>query len=153
VEEANGSTRYANVTSTIRASEGSRNQIYAFWTCAGNHTRTCTRTNGPPTSPHSHPTCSTSGTDRSRKFIYAFQKPLTSPQTLPDMDVDVGGSLDRQGDDHLGGERDAGSEEIVKQLEKGLPRWEGFGDAGWMDEADHVSLSYALSETFKVLIS
>jgi chromatin structure-remodeling complex subunit RSC1/2 len=69
------------------------------------------------------------------------------------MDVDVGrvsSGFDGQGDDHLGGERDAGSEEIVKQLEKGLPRWEGFGDAGWMDEADHVSSSYALSETFKV---
>jgi chromatin structure-remodeling complex subunit RSC1/2 len=84
------------------------------------------------------------------------QKPFLrpkSPQTLPEMDVDVGrmsSGLNGQGDDHLGGERDAGSEEILKQLEKGLPKWEGFGDAGWMDEADHVSLSYALSETFKV---
>jgi hypothetical protein len=32
------------------------------------------------------------------------------------------------------GIRDAESEEIVKQLEKGLPRWEGFADVGWMEE-------------------
>ena len=40
------------------------------------------------------------------------------------MKADVGRVLsgfDGQGDDHLGGERDAGSVEIVKQLEKGLP--------------------------------
>jgi len=59
------------------------------------------------------------------------------------MDVDIGGmsELDGQGEDLTGMERDANSEEIVKQLEKGLPRWEGFGDVGWVEEIDHVSWS------------
>ena len=26
----------------------------------------------------------------------------------------------------------------VRQLEKGLPRWEGFGEQGWMDEVSQV---------------
>jgi len=36
-------------------------------------------------------------------------------------------------------ERDPQSEEIVKQLEKGLPRWPGFGEEGWMKEVHPVS--------------
>lgn len=42
---------------------------------------------------------------------------------------------DGQGDETLGLtiERDAESEEIVRQLEKGLPGWPGFGDQGWTD--------------------
>lgn len=31
------------------------------------------------------------------------------------------------------GERDGESDEIVRALEKGLPRWKGLEDAGWMD--------------------
>jgi hypothetical protein len=31
------------------------------------------------------------------------------------------------------------SEEIVKQLEKGLPKWPGFGEEGWMKEVHLVS--------------
>lgn len=34
----------------------------------------------------------------------------------------------------VGAERNAESEEIVRQLEKGLPRWPGFGNDGWMEE-------------------
>jgi hypothetical protein len=74
LEEANGSPRYANVPSTIRTSKGSCNQICAFWTCAGTHTRT--RTHGPATSSHGHANCSISGTDCNRKFIYTFPKAL-----------------------------------------------------------------------------
>lgn len=50
---------------------------------------------------------------------------------------------DADGDDVGGGEameRDQESEEIVKQLEKGLPRWPGFGEKGWMDGVSQVSL-------------
>lgn len=36
-------------------------------------------------------------------------------------------------------ERDPESEEIVKQLEKGLPRWPGFGQEGWVQEITSVS--------------
>ena len=32
----------------------------------------------------------------------------------------------------VGMERDPQSEEIVKQLERGLPRWPGFADVGWV---------------------
>jgi chromatin structure-remodeling complex subunit RSC1/2 len=38
-------------------------------------------------------------------------------------------------------ERDPLSEEIAKQLERGLPRWPGFGDKGWMEYATPVSAS------------
>ena len=56
----------------------------------------------------------------------------------PDVDVDVGGSPEPE----LaapGGARDSESDEIVQQLEKGLPRWEGFADAGWAEDLDAVS--------------
>lgn len=55
------------------------------------------------------------------------------------MDVDVGGTPEPEGlpNDTA---RDGESDEIVRQLEKGLPRWEGFGDMGWMDEVDPVRL-------------
>ena len=33
-------------------------------------------------------------------------------------------------------ERDGESDGIVRALEKGLPKWKGFADIGWMDE-DH----------------
>ena len=32
------------------------------------------------------------------------------------------------------GERDGESDEIVRELEKGLTKWKGFEDIGWMDE-------------------
>ncbi len=55
-----------------------------------------------------------------------------------DMDVDIGGTpepepvmqdLARVGE----------SEEIIRQLEKGLPRWEGFADVGWAEDITPVS--------------
>lgn len=61
------------------------------------------------------------------------------------MDVDVHGMSpepDGQPDTTAGGapgeDRDGDSESIVRQLEKTLPRWEGFGDLGWMSEATQV---------------
>ncbi|KAK2459787.1 hypothetical protein APHAL10511_008219 [Amanita phalloides] len=64
--------------------------------------------------------------------------------STPEMDVDIMTSeYDAQGNDGATGpemERDPESEEIVKQLEKGLPQWPGFGEEGWMREvtADHL---------------
>lgn len=59
-------------------------------------------------------------------------------QPSPDMDVDIATpEYDVQGNDGATGpdmERDSESEEIVKQLEKGLPQWAGFGEEGWMQE-------------------
>jgi len=46
---------------------------------------------------------------------------------------------DGPGEDIVAMERDVGSEEIVRQLEKGLPRWKGFGEFGWMAEVNPVS--------------
>lgn len=65
-------------------------------------------------------------------------KSAQQPPT-PDIDVDVvSPDSDAQDEDAFQAERDPQSEEIVKQLEKGLPRWPGFGDEGWMDEINPV---------------
>ncbi|GBE78547.1 hypothetical protein SCP_0114360 [Sparassis crispa] len=56
-------------------------------------------------------------------------------QQTPDMDVDVGGTPEPEGV-AIDTARDGESEEIVSQLEKGLPRWEGFGDVGWAEGLD-----------------
>jgi len=54
----------------------------------------------------------------------------------PDMDVDVGGTPEPEsiGVDDMA--RDGESDLVVQQLERGLPRWEGPGDAGWMKEKE-----------------
>ncbi|KAI0651399.1 hypothetical protein C8Q79DRAFT_32964 [Trametes meyenii] len=56
----------------------------------------------------------------------------------PDVDVDIGGTPEPEVGAHDGA-RDGESDEIVRQLEKGLPRWEGFADVGWTDDLDPVS--------------
>ncbi|KAI0666207.1 hypothetical protein C8Q78DRAFT_994933 [Trametes maxima] len=53
----------------------------------------------------------------------------------PDVDVDIGGTPEPEVGAHDGA-RDGESDEIVRQLEKGLPRWEGFADVGWTDDLD-----------------
>jgi hypothetical protein len=54
----------------------------------------------------------------------------------PDMDVEVGGTPEPEsvGADDMA--RDGESDLVVQQLERGLPRWEGFGDFGWMKEKE-----------------
>ena len=47
------------------------------------------------------------------------------------MDVDVGGTPEP--DDMA---RDGESDLVVQQLERGLPRWEGLGDFGWLKETE-----------------
>ncbi|CDO70952.1 hypothetical protein BN946_scf184829.g61 [Trametes cinnabarina] len=53
----------------------------------------------------------------------------------PDVDVDIGGTPEPEvvGQDSA---RDGESDEIVRQLEKSLPRWEGFADVGWAEDID-----------------
>lgn len=61
------------------------------------------------------------------------------------MDVDVQG-VSPEPDAHpdttaapgAGQDRDGDNEAIVRQLENALPRWEGFGDLGWMSEVTQV---------------
>ncbi|KAG6854196.1 hypothetical protein C0991_009509 [Blastosporella zonata] len=61
-------------------------------------------------------------------------------QLSPEMDVDI------MSEDGLGNDvpvaihRDHESEEIVKQLEKGLPRWPGLGEEGWSDSVSQQRL-------------
>jgi chromatin structure-remodeling complex subunit RSC1/2 len=58
----------------------------------------------------------------------------------PEAEVDVVAEEDGQEEEGPGNrsERDPLSEEIVKQLEKGLPSWSGFGPEGWMGAATPV---------------
>jgi hypothetical protein len=72
-----------------------------------------------------------------------------STQRLPSSDADVDVvSPESDGQDDEGAafqaERDPQSEEIVNQLEKGLPRWPGFGEEGWMKEVHPVSRFHCL---------
>lgn len=63
------------------------------------------------------------------------------------MDVDVGGSPEPETtaqDMALDGESDA----IVQQLEKGLPRWEGFADVGWANDIPEVRHRFLTLECF-----
>ncbi|TFL01460.1 hypothetical protein BDV98DRAFT_530258 [Pterulicium gracile] len=58
----------------------------------------------------------------------------TTRQATPEIDIenDSGAESD-SGGYHAGGSSEY-SEEIVKQLERSLPRWPGFGEEGWMDD-------------------
>ncbi|KAI0367477.1 hypothetical protein BV20DRAFT_970438 [Pilatotrama ljubarskyi] len=53
----------------------------------------------------------------------------------PDVEVDIGGTPEPEVVGHDGA-RDGESDEIVRQLEKGLPRWEGLADVGWTEDID-----------------
>ena len=74
---------------------------------------------------------------------------LNTSSTLPiqqqqasDLDVDIitPGSEDPEDDGPaFQTDRDPQSDEIIKQLEKGLPSWPGFGEDGWMGEVKPVS--------------
>lgn len=59
--------------------------------------------------------------------------------------MDVGGTPEPEGVANQP-VRDSDSDDIVRQLEKGLPRWEGFGEQGWMDEVSQVG--HYLDTTF-----
>jgi len=60
------------------------------------------------------------------------QQPSSPPRmSSPDMDVDVGGTPEP--DDMA---RDGESDLVVQQLDRGLPRWEGLGDFGWLKEKE-----------------
>ncbi|OBZ78727.1 Chromatin structure-remodeling complex subunit rsc1 [Grifola frondosa] len=62
---------------------------------------------------------------------------LTSPDRppSPELDVDIGGTPEPEGV-AFETARDGEGDDIVRQLEKGLPRWEGFADIGWAEDID-----------------
>ncbi|KAH9964614.1 hypothetical protein BC827DRAFT_1188416 [Russula dissimulans] len=63
--------------------------------------------------------------------------PSSPPRmSSPDMDVDVGGTPEPEGMGADDMARDGESDLVVQQLERGLPRWEGLGDFGWMKEKE-----------------
>ncbi|KAI0078514.1 hypothetical protein K474DRAFT_1660319 [Panus rudis PR-1116 ss-1] len=53
--------------------------------------------------------------------------------STPEVEVDVGGTPEPDAVPHEVA-RDGESDAIVRQLERGLPRWEGFADVGWADD-------------------
>ena len=64
-------------------------------------------------------------------------QPSSPPRmSSPDMDVDVGGTPEPEsiGVDDMA--RDGESDLVIQQLDRGLPRWEGLSDAGWMKEKE-----------------
>lgn len=66
---------------------------------------------------------------------------LAVPTPPPLMVVDVHAlspDPDSQPGPGPGEDRDGDSEAIIRQLEKSLPPWEGFGDLGWMSEVTQV---------------
>jgi chromatin structure-remodeling complex subunit RSC1/2 len=66
--------------------------------------------------------------------------PRLAQYTSADMDVDIMSDADGGGEEMSAiMERDPESEEIVKQLEKSLPRWPGFGEEGWVEDVGPVS--------------
>lgn len=75
---------------------------------------------------------------------YTYGKPIAirprSAQLSPDMEVDIMSPEPDGHGDNRGVERDEETEEIVRQLEKGLPRWPGFGEEGWRGDISQVSL-------------
>ena len=71
----------------------------------------------------------------------------THPPDPDLMDVDVHGMSpepDTTAGPTAGQDRDGDNEAIIRQLEKSLPPWEGFGDLGWMSEASQVRLVHCL---------
>jgi chromatin structure-remodeling complex subunit RSC1/2 len=62
-------------------------------------------------------------------------------QHVSDPDVDITHDSDGSEEDEPAAQmdRDPQSDEIIKQLEKAIPGWPGFGEEGWMDEVKPVS--------------
>lgn len=75
----------------------------------------------------------------------------TTRQATPEIDIenDSGAESD-SGGYHAGGSSEY-SEEIVKQLERSLPRWPGFGEEGWMDDVSPVRFVLPLRTTTRNL--
>ncbi|KAF5376880.1 hypothetical protein D9615_007241 [Tricholomella constricta] len=100
---------------------------------SASYTPTPVRTSTPVTRSTPIPAASTSIHHLTHTKAIAIRP--RSAQISPDIDVDIM-SDDGQGDDGVPNVmgKDQESEEIVKQLEKGLPRWPGLGDEGWSED-------------------
>lgn len=108
-----------------------------------------TQSAGSPTKPgaaDAKPAAATSSTSpQLPKPATRLSTPLQAPS--PEIDIDVNGmspELDGHSEDVVmgsvaGEEGNGDSEAIIRQLEKSLPRWEGFGNLGWMSDVSKVS--------------
>ncbi|KAG8220643.1 hypothetical protein J3R82DRAFT_2911 [Butyriboletus roseoflavus] len=83
----------------------------------------------------------TANTHPPQKLAPRRGTPPARPSLPEMMDVDVqamspepDSQVDTTASAGAGEDRDGDSEAIIRQLEKSLPRWEGFGDLGWMSE-------------------
>jgi chromatin structure-remodeling complex subunit RSC1/2 len=65
-------------------------------------------------------------------------RPKTTKLTVENEEETMTPEPDILGDTNLAVERNEENEEIVRQLEKGLPRWPGFGEEGWSDGISQV---------------
>ena len=108
-----------------------------------------TRTSPPPSSaqkvhgvvPESKDTTLASPAAPARTVTPAVQVPSASSiqQHASDPDVDVITHDSDGPEEDEPTDRDPQSDEIINQLEKGIPGWPGFGEEGWMDEVKPVS--------------
>uniref|UniRef100_A0A8H7Y6I3 Uncharacterized protein n=1 Tax=Psilocybe cubensis TaxID=181762 RepID=A0A8H7Y6I3_PSICU len=107
---------------------------------------TAARTTTPASQTQPQPTASASTSN------YAYSKPVpirpkSTQRQTPEIEVDVVSPESDEAESDgaaLQAERDPQSEEIVKQLEKGLPRWPGFGEEGWMTDTKPVRHCYTI---------
>ncbi|KAF5337914.1 hypothetical protein D9758_013118 [Tetrapyrgos nigripes] len=71
--------------------------------------------------------------------VASTSTPITAPASvdrdLDNMSDDGNDPNDAMGEEEM--EHDATSDEIVRTLERSLPRWPGFGPLGWMEEGNH----------------
>ncbi|KAF8168499.1 hypothetical protein B0H34DRAFT_779785 [Crassisporium funariophilum] len=93
------------------------------------------RTATPARQAFTAPTAGTSNPNPAHVKPVPIRPKSAQRQESLEVDVDII-SPDSDNDDGpaFQAERDPQSEEIVKQLEKGLPRWAGFGEEGWMSD-------------------
>lgn len=90
----------------------------------------------PTTATPAPPAATKAKTNTSAPAPVASTSNLASARpSSPDIDIESPDSEGQAMDDGPTMERDPLSEEIAKQLERGLPRWPGFGDKGWMEFA------------------
>ena len=96
----------------------------------------------PPPAAEPAPVLQPAGPSTPRRVVSAPKTP--DRPSSPDMEVDVGGTPEPEAvamETALDGEGDV----IVQQLERGLPRWEGFADVGWSRDIPQVCSTHPQS--------
>ena len=95
-----------------------------------------------PTAPPTRPATPAQAAAASPSKADGLTRRKSAKAQTPDLEVDIVAEDEGQEEDGPGNnktERDPLSEEIVKQLERGLPRWPGLSDEGWLEDMSPVS--------------